>query len=460
MPRKEAERSEAEELLKNPDLDDAKAEALRSSILSLVAEYADAAHGEKEFVPGESSVPVSGKVFGASEIRFLVASALDFWLTAGRFNDAFESRLAEFVGVKRALTVNSGSSANLLAISALTSPQLGEDALRAGDEVVTVAAAFPTTVNPVVQNGLTPVFVDVDIPTYNISARQVEKAVTKRTKAIVAAHTLGNPFDIDEISSIADDNDLFLIEDCCDALGSTYHGKKVGSFGDIATLSFYPAHHITAGEGGAVMTSDKTIARILESMRDWGRDCHCPTGRDNTCGRRFSMQLGGLPYGYDHKYIYSNLGYNLKMTDMQAAVGLAQMGRLDEFMRIRKRNFGHLLEGLREFQDAIVLPEATRDSDPCWFGFPITLKSGSGVVRRELLQEMDRRKIGTRLLFGGNLLRQPYFEGLRHRVVGELRNTDIIMNETFWIGVFPGLTEMMLDYVIASMGECLTARHN
>lgn len=460
MPRKKAERSETEDLLKNPDLDDAKAEALRSSILSLVAEYADAAHGKREFVPGKSSVPVSGKVFGASDLRLLVSSALDFWLTAGRFNDAFESRLAKFMGVKRALTVNSGSSANLLAISALTSPHLGKDALRAGDEVITVAAAFPTTVNPVVQNGLTPVFVDVDIPTYNISARQVKKAVTKRTKAIVAAHTLGNPFDIDEISRIADDNDLFLIEDCCDALGSTYHGKKVGRFGDISTLSFYPAHHMTTGEGGAVMTDDKTIARTLESMRDWGRDCHCPTGKDNTCGRRFSMQLGDLPYGYDHKYIYSNMGYNLKMTDMQAAVGLAQMSRLDEFMRIRSRNFSHLFEGLRKFEEVMVLPEATSGSDPCWFGFPITLRPGPGVGRREFLQEMDRRKIGTRLLFGGNLLRQPYFKGVRYRVVGDLRNTDIIMNDTFWIGVFPGLTEEMLDYVIASIGECLTDGHN
>ena len=443
--------SENEDMLKNAELDDTKAAGLRNRILGLVAEYAAAAHGPRRFIPGRSNVPVSGKVFDASDLRHLVAASLDFWLTAGRFNDAFESRLADFVKVKHALTVNSGSSANLLAISALASPNLGKDAIKPGDEVISVAAGFPTTVNPIIQNGLMPVFVDVDIPTYGISVSQVKKAITPKTRAIVAAHTLGNPFDIDGICRIAEDNDLFLIEDCCDALGSTYHGKKVGAFGDISTFSFYPAHHITTGEGGAVATNDKTIARIMESMRDWGRDCHCPTGRDNTCGRRFSMRLGDLPYGYDHKYTYSSLGYNLKMTDMQAAVGLAQTDHLDKFIRIRKNNFHHLRQGLSGLEDKMILPDATRGSDPSWFGFPITLRTGCKVGRNELLRKLDQKKIGTRLLFGGNLLRQPYFRSLPHRKMGRMKNTDIIMNDTFWIGVFPGLTEEMLDYMIDNL---------
>ena len=441
--------------MKNADLDDIKAEDLRNRILKLVTEYTEAAHGPKEFIAGQSSVPVSGRVFDASDLRHLVAASLDFWLTIGRFNDAFESRLAGLVGAKHALTVNSGSSANLLAISALTSPELKKDALRPGDEVITVAAGFPTTVNPIIQNGLIPVFVDVDIPTYGISVAEVKKAITPKTKAIVAAHTLGNPFDLDGICRIAKDNDLFLIEDCCDALGSTYRGKKVGAFGDISSFSFYPAHHITTGEGGAVVTNDKTLARVIESMRDWGRDCHCPTGKDNTCGRRFSMQLGDLPYGYDHKYTYSNLGYNLRMTDMQAAIGLAQTGHLDKFTRIRKRNYRYLREGLGGLEDKIILPEATPNSDPSWFGFPLTLKDGCRIGRNELLRKLDQKKIGCRLLFGGNLLRQPYFKGLPHRSVGKLRNTDIIMNDTFWIGVYPGLTEEMLDYMIANLIESI-----
>ena len=453
--RKKVLTCEDEDILKNADLDDIKAEELRNHILELVAEYAFAAHGPKEFIPGRSNVPVSGKVYDASDLRHLVAASLDFWLTTGRFNDAFESRLADFLVVKHALTVNSGSSANLLAISALASPELEKDALKPGDEVITVAAGFPTTVNPIIQNGLMPVFVDVDIPTYDILVSEVKKAITPRTKAIVAAHTLGNPFDIDGICRIAEDNDLFLIEDCCDALGSTYGGKKVGTFGDISTFSFYPAHHITTGEGGAVVTNDKTMARIIESMRDWGRDCHCPTGKDNTCGRRFSMQLGDLPYGYDHKYTYSSLGYNLKMTDMQAAVGLAQTEHLDKFIRIRKGNFHYLREGLSGLKDKMILPEATHDSAPSWFGFPITLKTGCKVGRNELLRKLDQKKIGSRLLFGGNLLRQPYFKDLPHRVVGKLRNTDIIMNNTFWIGVFPGLTREMLDYMIANLTESI-----
>ena len=455
MAGKKALSHEIEGILKNADLDDVKAEGLRNRILDLVTEYAAAAHGPKEFIPGRSNVPVSGKVYDASDLRHLVAASLDFWLTTGRFNDAFESRLADFLRVKHALTVNSGSSALLLAISALTSPELEKDALRPGDEVITVAAGFPTTVNPIIQNGLMPVFVDVDIPTYGISVSEVKKAITPKTKAIVAAHTLGNPFDIDGICRVAEDNDLFLIEDCCDALGSTFRGEKVGTFGDISTLSFYPAHHITTGEGGAVVTNDKTMARLIESMRDWGRDCHCPTGKDNTCGRRFSMQLGDLPYGYDHKYTYSSLGYSLRMTDMQAAVGLAQTEHLDKFTRIRKSNYRYLRKALGGLKDMIVLPEATRHSDPSWFGFPITLKDGCRIGRNELLRKLDHKKVGTRLLFGGNLLRQPYFKGRPHRAVGKLRNTDIIMNNTFWIGVFPGLTEEMLDYMAASLIEFL-----
>jgi len=453
MTRKSALAPENESILKNSSLDDTKTENIRLRILELVSEYAAAAHGTKEFIPGQSNVPVSGKVFDASDLRHLVAASLDFWLTTGRFNDAFECRLASFLVAKHVLTVNSGSSANLLAISALASPELGKDALKPGDEVITVAAGFPTTVNPIIQNGFVPVFVDVDIPTYGISVSEIRKAITPKTKAIVAAHTLGNPFDIDGICRIAEDNDLFLIEDCCDALGSTYRGRKVGEFGDISTLSFYPAHHITTGEGGAVVTNEGTLARIVESMRDWGRDCHCPTGKDNTCGQRFSMQLGDLPYGYDHKYTYSRLGYNLKMTDMQAAVGLAQTEHLDKFIRIRKSNFSYLLKGLGGLQDKLILPEATHDSDPSWFGFPITLRTGCKVERNELLRKLDQKKIGSRLLFGGNLLRQPYFKGLPHRIVGRLGNTDIIMNDTFWIGVFPGLTEEMLDYMIANLTE-------
>jgi CDP-6-deoxy-D-xylo-4-hexulose-3-dehydrase len=332
---------------------------------------------------------------------------------------------------------------------------LEKDALRPGDEVITVAAGFPTTVNPIIQNGLMPVFVDVDIPTYGISVSEVKKAITPKTKAIVAAHTLGNPFDIDGICRIAENNDLFLVEDCCDALGSTYRGKKVGVFGDVSTFSFYPAHHITTGEGGAVITNDKAIARVLESVRDWGRDCHCPTGKDNTCGRRFCMQLGDLPFGYDHKYIYSNLGYNLKMTDMQAAIGLAQMGHLDKFIKARKTNFHHILDGLDGMEDMIILPAATPHSDPSWFGFPITLKPWCKVGRSELVRRLDQKKIATRLLFGGNLLRQPYFEGLERRTVGELKNTNTIVSDTFWVGVYPGLAEEMIDYMIDSLRKLL-----
>lgn len=427
-------------------------DALRRHILGLVAQYAAAA-ATPPFVPDQSPVPPSGKVIGAAEMQNMVEAALDGWLTTGRFNDAFEARLAKYLGVGRVLTTNSGSSANLLAFSALTSPRLGERAIRPGDEVVTVAAGFPTTVNPILQFGAVPVFIDIDIPTYNIDTSKLEAAIGPRTKAIMLAHTLGNPYDLGEVARVARRQGLWLIEDCCDALGSTYDGRKVGSFGDIGTLSFYPAHHITMGEGGAVFTSDPELARIAESFRDWGRDCHCPPGRDNTCSKRFSQQFGDLPYGYDHKYTYSHLGYNLKITDMQAACALAQLDRLDDFIAARKRNFARLTQRLNDCADHLILPAATPSSDPAWFGFPLTLRPEAGVNRVDLLRYLDQHKIGTRLLFAGNLTRQPYMSGRQFRVAGELTNTDRVMNDTFWIGTYPGLSEPMLDYSAATIGK-------
>jgi CDP-4-dehydro-6-deoxyglucose reductase, E1 len=420
---------------------------LRNKILDLVGEYADSFHAPKPFSPGSSVIPASGKVFGAQELRFLVDASLDFWLTTGRFNDAFEKRLAEFIGVRHVLTTNSGSSANLLAFSALTSPQLGERALRPGDEVISVAAGFPTTVNPIIQHGMVPVFVDVDIPTYNIDPALIEAAISDKTRAIMLAHTLGNPYNLDAVTRLARKYNLWLIEDCCDALGSTYDGKLVGTFGDIGTLSFYPAHHITMGEGGAVFTNNSDLKRIVESIRDWGRDCYCQPGKDNTCGKRFGWQLGSLPFGYDHKYTYAHVGYNLKITDMQAAVGLAQLDRLDGFIRDRKRNYAGLRERLAGLEEFLILPEATPKSDPSWFGFPITLRESAGVTRVDLMGYLNQYQIGTRLLFAGNLTRQPYFQNLKYRVSGQLVNTDIVMNDTFWLGVYPGVTDSMLDYV-------------
>jgi CDP-4-dehydro-6-deoxyglucose reductase, E1 len=435
-----------------------QANELRNIILSMVGEYAALAHGEKAFIPGESPVPVSGKVFGAEELRLLVDSSLDFWLTTGRYNEAFEKRLKKFLGVKHALTVNSGSSANLVAFSALTSPKLGKRAIRPGDEVIAVAAGFPTTVNPVIQHGCVPVFVDVDIPTYNVDADRIEAAISDKTKAIMIAHTLGNPFDLRKVREIADRHHLWLIEDCCDALGSTYDGKLVGTFGDIGTLSFYPAHHITMGEGGAVFTNSGKLKLILESVRDWGRDCFCEPGKDNTCGKRFCWKLGELPEGYDHKYIYSHLGYNLKITDMQAAVGLAQMDRLEGFIEARRRNFAYLKNGLRSCEGALILPKATPHSDPSWFGFPITIRPDAGITRVDLLRYLDEKKIGTRLLFAGNLTRQPYMLGRNFRIADELTNTDTVMNDTFWIGVYPGLSQDMLDFVITTIEEFLDSK--
>ncbi|EDZ6646638.1 lipopolysaccharide biosynthesis protein RfbH [Salmonella enterica] len=426
---------------------------LREQISQLVAQYANEALSPKPFVAGASVVPPSGKVIGAKELQLMVEASLDGWLTTGRFNDAFEKKLGEFIGVPHVLTTTSGSSANLLALTALTSPKLGERALKPGDEVITVAAGFPTTVNPAIQNGLIPVFVDVDIPTYNIDASLIEAAVTEKSKAIMIAHTLGNAFNLSEVRRIADKYNLWLIEDCCDALGTTYEGRMVGTFGDIGTVSFYPAHHITMGEGGAVFTKSGELKKIIESFRDWGRDCYCAPGCDNTCGKRFGQQLGSLPQGYDHKYTYSHLGYNLKITDMQAACGLAQLERVEEFVEQRKANFSYLKQGLQSCTEFFELPEATEKSDPSWFGFPITLKETSGVNRVELVKFLDEAKIGTRLLFAGNLIRQPYFANVKYRVVGELTNTDRIMNQTFWIGIYPGLTTEHLDYVVSKFEE-------
>lgn len=425
---------------------------LRAQILSLSERYAELAHGPKDFVPGTSAVPPAGKVLGAPEMRNLVDSALDFWLTTGRFNTKFESVLAKATGVRRTLTTNSGSSANLLAVTALTSHVLKDKALKPGDEVITCATGFPTTVNPVLQNGLVPVFLDVELATYNIDVTRLEEALSPRTRAIMVAHALGNPFNLEVISAFAKKHDLFLIEDCCDALGATYRGQKVGTFGQLGTLSFYPAHHITMGEGGAVLCNSTIFQRIVESIRDWGRDCYCEPGHDNTCKKRFSWQLGELPFGYDHKYTYSHLGYNLKITDMQAAIGLAQMDRLDDFVAARRFNWKYLLDGLADLEDVLMLPSASPESEPSWFGFCLTLRDGCGIDREELLQHLnDEKKIGTRLLFGGNLLRQPYMKDRNYRVVGSLDNSDKVMNSTFWLGVYPGLTTSHLDYVIETL---------
>lgn len=432
-------------------------EALREQILRLVEDYARAAHAPVAFEPGTSAVPASGKVIGAKELRYLVDAALDGWLTTGRYNDRFEARLGKFLGVPHVLTVNSGSSANLCAMSALTSPKLGDRRLQPGDEVITVAAGFPTTVNASLCNGLVPVFVDIDIPTYNIDASRIEDAIGPRTRAIMIAHTLGNPFDVAAVTRIAQKHDLWLVEDCCDALGSTYDGRMCGTFGDVGTLSFYPAHHITMGEGGAVFTRNGPLSRILLSVRDWGRDCHCDPGRDNTCGKRFGWQLGDLPFGYDHKYTYSHLGYNLKITDMQAAVGLAQLDSLEGFIAKRRENFRFLLEQLRELEEFLILPAATSRSDPSWFGFPVTLRDSVTRSRHELQQYLDERKVGTRLLFAGNLVRQPYFRERNYRIHDKLSNTDIVMNRTFWVGVYPALQESHLAYLAATLKRFLRA---
>ncbi|GGX16377.1 lipopolysaccharide biosynthesis protein RfbH [Pigmentiphaga litoralis] len=423
-------------------------EQIREQIIQLVGQYGALSTAAKEFVPGVSVVPPSGKVIGAPELQLMVDASLDGWLTTGRFNDMFEARLAKFLGVNHVMTVNSGSSANLVAFSTLTSHKLGDRAVKPGDEVISVAAGFPTTVNPILQFGAVPVFVDVKMGTYNADASLIEAAITPKTKAVMIAHTLGNTFDLDTVVALCKKHNLWLIEDCCDALGTTYNGKVVGTFGDIATLSFYPAHHITMGEGGAVFTNDYELKMIAESFRDWGRDCYCPPGKDNTCNKRFCWKLGTLPEGYDHKYTYSHLGYNLKISDMQAACALAQMDRLEGFVQARKDNFAYLTEKLQSCEDFLILPEATEKADPSWFGYPITVKEDAGVTRLDLTTYLDQNKIGTRLLFAGNLTRQPYMLGRNFRISGELTNTDRIMNQTFWIGLYPGLTKEMLDYSV------------
>jgi CDP-6-deoxy-D-xylo-4-hexulose-3-dehydrase len=442
---------------KKPD-SQTEALAIQRQIHDLVERHFALKHGSKPFSPGETPVPVSGRCFDASDVKALVDSALDFWLTAGPYNEQFQTNLAKRIGVRYALTVNSGSSANLVAFSALTSPLLRERQVPAGSEVITAAAGFPTTVNPAMMCGMTPVFVDVDIPTYNIIPDLVEEAVTPKTRAIMVAHTLGNPFDAVRLADIAKRHKLFLIEDCCDALGATLAGRHVGTFGDVGTLSFYPAHHITMGEGGAAFTSNPVLRRAMETFRDWGRDCYCDPGKDNTCNRRFGWQLGELPYGYDHKYIYSHLGYNLKITDMQAAVGVSQLDHLDDFVAARRRNFDILKKGLRDLEEFFVLPEATPNSEPSWFGFLLTVRQTAPFGRDEIVRHLNDCQIGTRLLFGGNLTRQPYMQGRNYRIHGNLKNSDRIMNDTFWIGVFPGLGESELGYVVGVIHDFCRAR--
>jgi CDP-6-deoxy-D-xylo-4-hexulose-3-dehydrase len=431
---------------------------LRARILELCREYARRKFAAQPFLPGQTAVPVSGKVFDESEVASLVDSSLDFWLTTGRFAAEFERRFAAYLGVRSVSLVNSGSSANLLAVCSLTSPLLGERRLVPGDEVITVAAGFPTTVNPILQNGLVPVFVDSLLPTYNVDPAALEAALSPRTRALALAHTLGNPFDVDAVLAFARKHDLYLIEDTCDAVGSEWRGRRVGAFGDLATVSFYPAHHMTMGEGGAVLTDDPKLRRIVESFRDWGRDCWCEPGKDNTCGKRFGWKLGSLPEGYDHKYIYTHIGYNLKLTDMQAAVGVAQLDKLDAFTLARRRNFRRLHDGLRDHAELLVLPEATPGSDPSWFGFPIAVRESAPFTRAELVSALETRRIGTRLLFGGNLLEQPAYTGVPHRVVGSLPNADFIMRQVFWIGVYPGLDERRIDHVLETIAAFCRGR--
>ncbi len=430
-----------------------RAEQLKQQILELTAQYHAEAFPQREFVPGTSVVPVSGKVIRADDMSAVVESALDGWFTTGRWAKEFEKKLARFFGVRSASLVNSGSSANLVALSALTSPKLGDRALKPGDEVITVAAGFPTTVNPIFQNRLVPVFVDVILPTYEIDVSKLEAARSEKTKAIMIAHTLGNVFNVGAVSEFCKKYNLWLVEDCCDALGATFKGQKVGTFGDIATVSFYPAHHITMGEGGAVLTNKPALQVLIDSFRDWGRDCWCEPGVDNTCGKRFDWQLGTLPCGYDHKYTYSHVGYNLKATDMQAALGVAQIAKLPEFIEKRKANFAYLKRALKPMEEFLNLPVAGENSDPSWFGFPIGVKEDAPFTRDQMTRALEAKKIGTRLLFAGNLTRQPAYEEWEYRVVGELTNTDYVMNNVFWIGVFPGLTEEMLDFMVQTVAE-------
>ena len=425
-----------------------KSQQLRQKIAKLVDEYAAIQYAPQAFLPGTTVVPPSGKVLGSTELKNMVEASLDGWLTTGRFNDAFERRLAEYLGVKFLITTNSGSSANLLAFTALTSPKLGDRAIKPGDEVIGVAAGFPTTVNPILQFGAVPVFVDIELTTHNVDVSKIEAAISPKTKAIMLAHSLGNPFNIKAVKEICQRHNLWLVEDNCDALGSRYDGQLTGTFGDIGTLSFYPAHHITMGEGGAVFTNNHELKKIAESFRDWGRDCYCAPGKDNTCGKRFCWKLGNLPEGYDHKYTYSHLGYNLKITDMQAACGLAQMDRLESFVQARKDNFAYLKNRLASCEEFLILPEATPNSDPSWFGFLMTIRPEADIRRVDLINYLDQNKIGTRLLFAGNLTRQPYMIGRNFRISGELTHTDLVMSNSLWVGVYPGLSEEMLSFIV------------
>lgn len=425
-----------------------KSRDLKQEIFNLVTKYYKEKHKVKPFIPGETYIPYAGRVYDEKEMISLVDSALDFWLTAGRFARQFEKEFSNYLGVKHCILTNSGSSANLLAISALTSPKLGERRLKPGDEVITVACAFPTTVNPIIQNNLIPVFVDVDVGTYNIMVEKIEDALSKKTKAIFLAHTLGNPFNLDKILEICKKYNLWLIEENCDALGSKYNGQYTGTFGHIATFSFYPPHQITMGEGGALVTNDSQLKKLIQSFRDWGRDCWCEPGCDNTCGKRFSCQLGSLPFGYDHKYIYSHIGYNLKVTDMQAAIGVEQLKKLPLFIKARKKNFKFLYEGLKKYEKYFILPEVEFKADPSWFGFLLTVRKDAGFTRDEIVKYLENNKIATRMLFAGNITRHPSFENVEYRIYGDLENTDFIMNNSFWIGVYPGYTEIIIKYTL------------
>jgi len=430
-----------------------RADELRAQILELTREYHAEAFPAQAFVPGETPLHYAGRVFDGDEIELLVDSSLDFWLTTGRYAKQFEKRFARYFGLRHAILVNSGSSANLVALSCLTSPKLGKRRLKAGDEVITVATGFPTTVNPIIQNGLIPVFVDVDVPTYNIDVSMLEAARSEKTRAVMVAHTLGNPFDLDAVTAFCREHDLWLVEDCCDAVGSTYDGQHVGTFGDVATVSFYPAHHMTMGEGGCVLMNKGRIKVLAESFRDWGRDCWCEPGEQNTCGKRFGHQLGELPHGYDHKYIYSHVGYNLKLTDMQAAVGVAQLDKLDSFVAARRANFATLHEGLRELEEHLILPEATHRSEPSWFGFPVAVRPEAPFSRDDMVRFLEDRKVATRQLFGGNLVRQPAYRDIEHRRIGSLERADFVMDNVFWVGVYPGLDQPRLDYMLEAFHD-------
>jgi CDP-6-deoxy-D-xylo-4-hexulose-3-dehydrase len=430
-----------------------EAQRLRAEILERVRQYHAVAFPDRPFDPAQSPVPYAGRVFDADEVVKLVDASLDFWLTTGRYAAEFERRFAQFFGLRYALLTNSGSSANLLALSCLTSPKLGDRQLKPGDEVITAATGFPTTVNPIIQNGLVPVFVDTHVPTYNFDVSQLEAARSERTRAVMAAHTLGNPFDLAVVTDFCKKHNFWLIEDCCDAVGSTYDGRLAGTFGDLATVSFYPAHHITMGEGGCVLTNQPRLKTLVESFRDWGRDCWCDPGKSNTCGKRFDWQLGELPHGYDHKYTYSHVGYNLKLTDMQAAVGVAQLDKLPAFVAARRENFRRLYEGLRDLEEFFILPQATPRSEPSWFGFPLAVRPTAPFTRNQVVAHLEQRRIATRLLFGGNLVRQPAYQSVAHRRVGSLANADFVMNQVLWIGVYPGLTEAMVEYMLQALHD-------